>query len=277
MAQYEFIIYEPEHEDGIARLTLNRPEVLNAFHLPMVDEINEALRDAENDDKVVCVVLRGAGRAFCVGRDFKYSGELQKQDSAGWHAWRTRFQSPGRTLWRHKKATIAQVHGYAVGGGQSLAVEADITYAAEGTKFGYPDVKFGMVSMSPHIYNFTMGAKKTKEYLFTGRFIDAKEAYDFHLINQVLAADRLEDEVMNLAREIVTIERRHPGQMQCMKFQINRCHPDILEGTDQYTAYGHQAERKYIADMIDIQSGYFDLAGEKGARAMIDAMGRGQA
>lgn len=275
MSIYKYVIYEPRVEDGIARITLNRPEVMNAFHLPMVDEINAALHAAEEDPQVATVIIRGAGRAFCAGRDFKYSGELQKNDPSGWHAWRRRFHSPGRTLWRLKKVTIAQVHGYALGGGNGLAVEADITIAAEGTKFGYPDVRFGMAQMAPHIFNFTMGPKKTKEAFFTGRFIDAQEAYYFHLINRVVPLDGLEEEVLGIARDVVANERKHPGQLECMKFQINRCHPALLESTDQYAADGYQAEREYISKMVDVQTKYFALAADKGARAMIDEMQQG--
>ena len=160
----EQIIYD-KPEEGIARITLNRAEALNALTLPMLDEIHAAAAEAAEDSDVAVLIYRGMGRAFCVGRDFKYSGELQTEDPEGWFAWRRRYRDFGPQTWTHPKATIAQVQGYALGGGHSIAAGCDITIASEDARFGYPEQRYGQLAGEWHVWNWIMGPKKTKEYV----------------------------------------------------------------------------------------------------------------
>src|SRR5438105_3904924 len=137
MVPYEHLVYDIP-VPGVARITLNRPEVLNALHVPLLNEIYEAAAAAADDDAVAVLVYAGNGRSFCAGRDFKYSGTLQTEDPQGWFAWRRAYKGLGDQTWCHPKPTIAQVQGYALGTGSHLATLCDITVAAEGARFGYP-------------------------------------------------------------------------------------------------------------------------------------------
>jgi len=255
---YEYLIYD-RPEDGIARITFNRPEVLNAFHIPMIEEIQQAAKEAAEDDSVVVLVYRGAGRAFCAGRDFKYSGKLQTGDPEGWYAWRRRFHGTGPETWLHPKATIAQVHGYALGGGQNLAAACDITIAAEDARFGYPEARYGLLFGGMHIWNWLMGPKKTKEYVFTGRNFGAREAMMHGLVNQVVPLDGLEKATLDMARDVVTIERRSPGYIRANKAQINSRHLEISNFTTVNPRVAEQIpiETEFIINSVKAQEEFY--------------------
>ncbi len=273
MTSFETIVFEPRVEDGIARITLNRPEKLNAMTLEMCAELELALRSVEADDETVVVIVRGEGRAFCVGMDLDQAGELVGEKLG----WEQPFELVGRNLWRLRKVSISQVNGDALGSGQALAIEADITIASEDARFGYPDTRFGMAHGLPHFYNQTIGPKRTKEYFFTGRFFSAREAYEFNLINHVVPRDELERVTLEMARDVVVLERKHPGQVACMKVQINRMHPELLLGSDPYTVWAAHTEREYVRRFEQIKGSYYETAASDGRRAMIGAMDEGHA
>jgi enoyl-CoA hydratase len=270
---YEHIVYDIPI-DGVARITLNRPEVLNAHHLPMLEEIYAAADAAEKDNDIAVLVYRGEGRAFCAGRDFKYSGQLQADDPDGWFAWRTRYKGFGDYTWQYPKATISQVHGYALGGGHNLAVACDITIAATDAKFGYPEARYGIMSGGRHVWNWLMGPKKTKEYLFTGRLFGAEEAMQFGLINQVVAREELEDVVIGMAKDIVAIERKHPGYIRVNKFLINQRHLDLLHSTamnpDVLEAIPH--ETAFVSNAKRSQEDFFQTVADEGMQVALDAL-----
>lgn len=267
--EYEFILYE-KPEDGIARITLNRPEVLNALHIPMVEELYSAAEDAATDDAVVVLIYRGAGRSFCAGRDLKYSGTLQTQDSEGWFAWRRQWKGIGEQTWLHPKVTIAQVQGHAVGGGHDLAVASDITIAAEDARFGFPEARYGASHGDTHIWNWLMGPKKTKEYMFTGRLFGAQEALMFGLINQVVPVEHLEKTTLELARDVVVIERRNPGYTRILKTQINSRHLEI----SNYTNVNRRVLEQYV---IDAEYGQKAKASTENFYKEVDELGVGGA
>lgn len=273
---YRFLVYG-RPEDGIVTLTLNRPEVLNAVNLGLLEEIYAAAERAAGDPAVVVLVYRGAGRAFCVGRDFKESGQLQVNDPDGWSAWRRRFRDFGPQTWLHPKATIAQVHGYALGGGQNLAISCDITICSDEARFGYPEARFGTLAGRRHLWNDLIGPKKTKEFLFTGRQFDAKEALRIGLVNQVVPLEGLEDTVMAMARDIVAIERRHPGYIRSNKFEINSRHPDILvqSTVNPEVAASVGFETEYLTHTRTAQERFFGEVAEKGVRAGVEDLKRG--
>jgi enoyl-CoA hydratase/carnithine racemase len=136
------------------------------------------------------------------------------------------------------------VQGYALGGGQSLAVTSDITVATDDARFGYPEVRYGQLGGGGHVWNWFMGAKKTKEYLFTGRTFGAQEALMFGLVNQVVPASQLDEYVMRLARDAVAIEQRNPGYLQANKFQINQRHLDLMHSPQVNPAEVEQVPRE---------------------------------
>jgi enoyl-CoA hydratase/carnithine racemase len=273
---YELLSYE-KLADGILAITLNRPECLNAVNLALLEEIYSAAQAAADDPDVVVVIYRGAGRAFSVGRDFKQSAELQTQDPEGWFAWRKRYRDFGPQTWRHPKATIAQVQGYALGAGHNLAVGCDITIASEDARFGYPEARFGILHGEAHIWNWLMGPKKTKEYMFTGRNFGAREAYECGLINQVVPLEELEAAVLAMARDIVTIERNNPGYIRANKFQINARHLELMEYSSLNPARGEAMP--YIVDYTlrakQTQEEFYTQVANRGFHEAVDDMHRG--
>lgn len=274
--EYQFLIYD-KPEDGIARITLNRPEVLNALHVPLVEEIYDAAERASEDPEVVVLLYRGAGRSFCAGRDFKYSGQLQTEDPEGWFAWRRRYHGFGAQTWLHQKATIAQVQGHALGGGHNLAVGCDITIVAEDVRFGYPEARAGLLGGGRHIWNWFMGPKKTKEYLFTGRTFGAQEALTFGLVNQVVPNDKLEDAAMSMAQDIVKIERRNPGYIRANKFQINYRHPDLLIFTSLNPSIAEQVpyETEYLLNAKTSQEEFYTRIANEGVHGALEKLHEG--
>ena len=272
---YEFLIYD-KPEDGIARITLNRPEVLNALSTYSLQELYDAAAEAAADDSVVVLIYRGTGRSFCVGRDFKHSAELQKTEE-GWFAWRKRYKGFGPQTWLHPKATIAAVQGHALGGGHNLAVGCDLTIIADNAKFGYPEARYGQLAGRNHMWNWLVGPKKTKEYLFTGRNMDAEEALRIGLVNHVVPLAELDEFSMTMARDIVNIERKNPGYIRLNKMDINYLHQELMMYTtlNPDVAAQKALETEFITRMKKSQEAFYDNVSEKGIHAAMDKMHSG--
>jgi enoyl-CoA hydratase/carnithine racemase len=217
---YEFVKYQVV--DGVGEVVMNRPEKLNAFHLPMYEEICDALERAELDDAVRVILLRGEGRAFSAGRDFAFSAELQAED--GRDSWRQRYKLFTRWTLLNQKIVIALVQGYALGGGGSLAEGSDITIAATGTKFGYPETRHGPAAKTM-IWSWAFGPKVAKEIVASGRTVTVDDAAHLGLINRVVPADELLAEGWNLAREIAGMPA---GTSQIIKRRVNYASRDML-------------------------------------------------
>ena len=181
MADYKNIIYEKR--DGICWITLNRPDKLNAMNDAMLEELDAAFATAEPDLEVKVVVIKGAGQAFSVGQDLSGIGtsetlpsELGKDVST-----KSRLEAERRRnrRWEYifnlAKPTIAQVQGYCLGYGCHLAMVCDMTVAAEDALFGDASMRMGLLPDMP-LLTWLIGLKKTKELLYSGRYMDAKEA-----------------------------------------------------------------------------------------------------
>jgi naphthoate synthase len=268
---YEFVIYD-KPEDGIARITLNRPESLNAMNRGLIRDVYAAADEAAADESVVVLIYRGAGRAFCSGHDFKESGNLGITDAewrkGHWNGW-------GLYTWLYPKATIAEVHGYAVGGGEFLAEFCDITIASEDAKFGHPEMRFwsgsGAGNWIP--WNQLIGPKRTKEYWLTGRLISANDAMVAGLVNHVVPRAELEGTTLDLARDIVKIERTQPGYVEANKGQINARHPEMAMAALQHSFHGfrrHAAEDKLKQSSAGAKDKFFKEVDEKGFHATVE-------
>jgi enoyl-CoA hydratase len=199
------VLYETR--GPVALLTLNRPDKLNAIDARMVRELGEALDRAEADDAVRCVVLQGAGRAFSAGFDLEMGdpGDGDKIEFL-----RTELEHDLDVIlrfWDSPKVTIAAVHTYCLGSGMELAVACDITLAAEGCRFGAPEVKFGS-GIVALILPWVMGHKQAKELLLTGNDrISAERAQALGLVNRVVPPDELEAEALAMAHSIAINDR----------------------------------------------------------------------
>jgi enoyl-CoA hydratase len=196
----------------VRRLTLNRPDVLNALNSELVDAMSEALGRAAADDGPRVLIIRGSGRAFCAGYDLKEEAELERErggplDSAGWR--KALASDVGRMLelFDHPKPVIGQVHGYCLGGGCDLMMMCDLAVASDDAMFGEPEIRFGsgVVTM---VMPWLIGARKAKEMLFTGEDrIPADEALRIGLVNRVVPREVLDDRTLELARSIAKLDR----------------------------------------------------------------------
>jgi len=219
----ETLIYEKEdfEEGSMVTLTMNKPETLNALNIEFSREIDEALTKVEQDDDVKVVVIKGAGKAFSAGYDlgrvyFVYGGGTGKAEDKSrrpsqrsrlaYDRWRSESL---RRIFLLDKITIAQVHGYCIGGGLYMSLCCDMTIAAEDAKIGHSEQRLGF---SGAMYVFPLevaliGQKRARELLLTGKLIDGKEAERIGLVNQVVPADQLEAETRKLARAMTLLPR----------------------------------------------------------------------
>lgn len=205
MANYENIIYEKK--GAKAYITLNRPEKLNALSTEMQAEFVSAANDANDDEEIKVIIIKGAGRAFCSGWDISSEEMKRKVDFPKLRKGREREawdllinrQTKARevfqkSLWESFKPSICQIHGYCLAAGCHLMSMADLAVASEDAVFGYTAARIGGVGplYAPPWY---LGIRKAKELCYTGWNIDAWEAYDFGWLNKVVPLDQLETEV----------------------------------------------------------------------------------
>jgi enoyl-CoA hydratase len=184
-----------------ARITLNRPRKLNALSYALVDALCASLDRARRDDTVKVVVLRGAGRAFSAGYDLSEEVADQIEDADSWHRILSKDVAATLELLRLPKPTIAAIHGYCLAGGCDLAMACDMIIAADDTRIGEPEIRYGSGPVTM-LMPFLIGQKKTNELLFTGDVIDAVEAERIGLVNRVVPAERLDEEVDALVAKI---------------------------------------------------------------------------
>ncbi len=217
----EFIDYRIE--DHVAVITLNRPETMNALNRQMYAELEQAFRDAHRDPEVRCVVLTGAGRAFCSGDDVRQIMLGEQRDET---VTRLRDAKPRPTpaavaVLECDKPVIAAVNGAAVGWGMDLTLFADIRIASEAAKFGELFIKRGLVADLGGLWRLprVVGPSKAAELLFTGDIIPAQEAERIGLVSQVVPADGLLDAAMTMARKIAA---NPPIALRYMKEGLRR-------------------------------------------------------
>ena len=198
-AMTDVVLYESRAP--VARITLNRPDKLNALSAEVVDQLDASLRRAAAADDVKVVVLTGAGRAFSAGYDLSEEASDQPANADQWRTVLARDVEVTMQLWRFPKPTIAAVRGWCIAGGCELAMACDLIIAAEDARFGEPEIRYGSGPVTL-LMPFLIGQKKTNELLFTGDVIDAQEALRIGLVNRVVAPDELEAAVEAMAAKI---------------------------------------------------------------------------
>ena len=195
------VLYAREGEIGY--VTLNRPEVLNAMDDSLLSGIAAALVAAQAETAAKVVVLRGAGRVFCAGGDV--NDMPRRRSEAEYRATRLSIErSISRAVRALGKPLIAQIHGAAIGGGCVLAALCDLRIAAEGTRFGLPEVKFGTTASLGGIYMITriVGLGRAFELLYLGENFDAQQALALGLINRLVPAKALAQATADMALAI---------------------------------------------------------------------------
>jgi enoyl-CoA hydratase/carnithine racemase len=203
----------------VRRLTMNRPQALNALNHDLTEAISAAIGDAGADDDVSVVILRGAGRAFCSGYDLAEDADEGELDARAWHASLAGGTAKMLEILDCPKPVIASVHSYCLAGGTDLMLACDLAVAADDAKFGYVDIRFGsgVVSM---LLPWVVGVRTAKEMLFTGEDrIPADEARRIGLVNRVVPAVELDDATLALAQEIA---KNEPFVVQTTKRALNR-------------------------------------------------------
>jgi naphthoate synthase len=215
---YSEILYHKA--EGIAKITINRPHVHNAFTPITNDEILDALEDARFDDSIGVIILTGAGdKAFCSGGDQKVRGHAGYVDhKSGAH--RLNVLDIHIAIRRCPKPVIAMVAGWAIGGGCILAYVCDLTIAADNARFGQTGPKVGSFDAgygSAHLARM-VGQKKAREIWFLCRQYDAQQALDMGMVNTVVPLDQLEAETVQWCREILA---NSPMAIRCLKAAMN--------------------------------------------------------
>ena len=214
---FEDIRYE--HFEGIAKITIDRPEVRNAFRPKTVIEMREALQLARMDKQIGVIIITGEGeKAFCAGGDQKIRGTAGYKDSEGTeHLNVLDFQREIRTC---PKPVIAMVAGFAVGGGHVLHMVCDLTIAADNAIFGQTGPKVGSFDggFGASYMARIIGQKKAREIWFLCRQYSAQEALDMGLVNTVVPYDQMEAETIQWCREILT---KSPIAIRCLKAALN--------------------------------------------------------
>ena len=215
---YEDILYD-KCEDGIAKITINRPRVRNAFRPLTVREMQRAFTDAREDSSIGVVILCGAGgEAFCAGGDQRVRGDGGYVGDDG--VPRLNVLDLQRQIRTLPKPVVAMVAGYAVGGGHVLHMMCDLTIAADNARFGQTGPKVGSFDggYGASYMARIVGQKKAREIWFLCRQYDAKQALDMGLVNTVVPLARLEEETVQWCREML---EHSPIALRCLKSALN--------------------------------------------------------
>ena len=238
----EFRSLTLRREDRVGIITLNRPERLNAIDRTMPAEIREAVEQANRDNRVHAILVRGAGRAFCAGYDLKTAAEAPRGASSGsqempWDPF-VDFQMMDRntqcfaSLWRSHKPTVCKVHGYAVAGGSDIALSCDIVVMAEGARIGYPPARvWGCPTTMMWVYR--VGAERAKRMLLTGDLVDGREAARIGLVSEAVPEAELDAAVERLLARVRGVPK---NQLWMQKAAVNSAFENMGMRTTQMLA-----------------------------------------
>ncbi len=220
---FEFIRVEENYRRHVALVSLNRPKELNALNLQLMLDLKEAFHALDENEEVRVIVLTGNERAFAAGADIKQMAgrtaiDMLKIDQfSTWDALR-----------KTRKPVIAAVSGFALGGGCELAMLCDMIVASETAQFGQPEIKIGVMPGAGGTQRLTraIGKARAMEMVLTGKFISAREAFDFGLVNKVVPVELYLDEAMKLAEEIAAMA---PVGVQLAKESVNKAFDSTLQ------------------------------------------------
>lgn len=216
---YKTIIYQKK--GAVAKITLNRPEVLNAMNRTMLLETGEALNDAEKDDAIRVVIITGSGRAFCTGVDLKFAKEELNTLQTEQDFFRLGNELMMRRIENLTKPVIAAVNGFALAGGFELLSVVDLAIASEDAIIGDQHMNVGLLAAGGAYYRIPLqiGIRRAKELILTGKTISGKEAEQIGLVNRAVPGDALESTVDKLAAELA---EKSPVAMRISKALINQ-------------------------------------------------------
>jgi enoyl-CoA hydratase len=257
----ETVLYEAG--DGVATLTLNRPDRLNTIVPELIEDLRGGLERAWEDPDVRAIRLRGAGRVFCAGYDIDWgadsmSGELEagEWDPIRDYQSMSRFVDAYMELWRSPKPVIAQVHGFCVGGGTDFALCSDLIACAEDCRIGYPPARvWGSPTTAMWVYR--LGLERAKRLLLTGDALDGRTAVEWGLASLAVPAGELDAAALDLARRVALLPA---NQLHMMKLLVNQAYEQmglrvtqligtLLDGSARHTPEGLAFSRAALDDV----------------------------
>jgi len=198
---YETLLVQTTEQ--VATLTFNRPEKRNAISAQMIAELQTVL-DALEKTRLRVVVLTGAGKTFCAGMDLELLRAIAMQSPSENQDDSRRMAKMFRRIWSYPKPLIAAVNGHALAGGCGIATLCDFTLAVPEAKFGYTEVKVGFLPAIVSVFlTRQIGEKRSRDLLLTGRLVDAAEAKEFGLVNEIVPADQLMARAHALAELVI--------------------------------------------------------------------------
>lgn len=223
--------------EAVGRITLNRPERLNAINAAMPGELAAAVSELNGDSAVRVIVLAGAGRAFCAGYDLDWGTRVEHEVQGSERVWdpvrdylgMARNVDCFMALWRSPKPVIAQVHGWCVGGGTALALCSDLIVAAENAQIGYPPARV-WGSPTSALWAYRLGMEQAKRLLLTGDAVDGKTAERIGLVLKAVADVELAAEVDALAGRMAKLPA---NQLAMMKLLVNQMYESMGLRTTQ--------------------------------------------
>ena len=202
---------------GIAEITLDRPERLNAINDELLRDLSAALAAANGDDSVAVILLSGAGRAFCAGDDLK-EFESQARSEAEARAYLERIQEVTRLMALGDKLVVGAVHGWAVGGGFEWLLDCDLVVMAEGARCFFPEAALGLfvTGGASHLLPRLVGLPKAKELVLLGEKIDARQALDLGLVGWVVPEDQCKSKARAIAERLAALPARARRQVKTL-------------------------------------------------------------
>jgi enoyl-CoA hydratase len=232
---HETIIVETR--DAVGIITLNRPKALNALNSQLIDDLNYALSEYEENAAIGCVIIAGSDKAFAAGADIREMKDMSFTD-----VYLGKFLSNWDRVSEFRKPVIAAVSGYCLGGGCELALMCDFILAADTAKFGLPEITLGIIPGSGGTQRLarSIGKAKAMEMILTGRLMEAAEAESCGLVSRIVAPEKLLDEAVATAAKIATFSQ--PVVMMA-KEAVNRAFETSL-------AEGLRFERRLIHSMF---------------------------
>jgi enoyl-CoA hydratase len=249
------VLYEAG--DGVATLTLDRPDRLNAIVPELIADLEAAL------ERACAIRLRGAGRAFCAGYDIGWGARMMEdaESDGPWdpiadYQTMSRYVDSYMRLWRSPKPVIAQVHGYCVGGGSDLALCSDLIVCSEDCRIGYPPARvWGSPTTSMWIYR--LGLERAKRLLLTGDALDGRTAAAWGLASEAVPEAELDEAGLALARRVAQLPA---NQLHMMKLLVNQAYEQmglsvtqlvgtLLDGAARHTPEGVDFSRRAMEDV----------------------------
>jgi enoyl-CoA hydratase len=253
-----------ETGDGVATLTLDRPDRLNTITPELARDVQEMLARANEDPEVHAMRLRGAGRVFCAGYDIDWGARMMEEAESGrpWDPMEdlrnmSRFVfDTYMALWRSPKPVIAQVHGFCVGGGTDFALCSDLIVCAEDSRIGYPPARV-WGSPTTAMWTYRLGLERSKRLLLTGDALDGRTAVEWGLASLAVPASELDEAALGLAKRVALLPA---NQLQMMKLLVNQVYEQmglhvtqiigtLLDGAARHTPEGVAFTRRAMEDV----------------------------